>query len=789
MSMLVELATTHLPTTRELLLWDALRLASFGAATGAVLLFLFCWFRGRASAVSFGLAILAWLLLAGALLLRPGGLFAWICVALSVLAVALLVKRRNGTGEVAAGRAPGILVSAAWALGLFSIVAAVLSAASLQGAWPSLSTQRAQVHDEMRRRPADAWPRGTGHTMLSAFGIPVNERAWLEAGGSLSPSLKSFGLSIWVVGSDGQRVTTSDQIDLSELDHAYRSQPDGIDAIETVSPYYTALWRVSATNAYALDLVSRAGEGAHLELVVRSVGPAGGPIREIRKDGDALVVDGTWKLSLPAGAEIVCLGDERHTPIDDCAAGTGGVATSGDGWAFARIALTGTEFEFDVVDVTRSSELVDAQPRSDGLDLAGFPPAFTERLKALETTHLYGFEGGETRPGDPVNYPLQWQRDGAYMLVALARSGHAETARRFAGQFAQLDFFGGFGAEADAPGLSLWALGELSVALEDPVFDAAIWPDVERKADLIEEMLGTGSEMRAEAQGPVVPRAVGHPELDLVARPARNGLIDGRMDWQWPVFYVNAVSYLGLTEAARLAARLGHDAQAMEWTARAEGIRDAYRREFAALSADDPDLNNKRTGISGLWPADIADPADFAPVFERLWFSERLPDGTFEETPLWTYFSFAQAHQWLRLGEIEPVLQTLAWFDAHDIVPGLQVFWEGRGEENSSGLWREVRGHLAPSAVSPHFWANAEALLLMIEMLAYADDDLRRLVIGGGVPSAWLSEPLSAKRVGTAVGPVSWTWDGTNVLTVEAPAAIDIVPGPEFPGDTVVVRE
>ena len=42
-----------------------------------------------------------------------------------------------------------------------------------------------------------------------------------------------------------------------------------------------------------------------------------------------------------------------------------------------------------------------------------------------------------------------------------------------------------------------------------------------------------------------------------MAKPADRGLIVGRMDWHFPVLYVNAVSYHGLMDAARLADRPG----------------------------------------------------------------------------------------------------------------------------------------------------------------------------------------------------------------------------------------
>ena len=77
---------------------------------------------------------------------------------------------------------------------------------------------------------------------------------------------------------------------------------------------------------------------------------------------------------------------------------------------------------------------------------------FDASLNAQTWQILTALVGTETRPGDPINYPLQWLRDGAYEVVGLVRAGYVDLARELVKPFAERDFFGGFGAEADAPG-------------------------------------------------------------------------------------------------------------------------------------------------------------------------------------------------------------------------------------------------------------------------------------------------------------------------------------------------
>lgn len=774
MTRIGDLVRTFWAVPDELLVADLWR---FAVLVGAAVAFLAVLLQRRRRAVSPWTAaglVAALALLAASISSRPASLeAAGLVAAAGVVAapvVALAARKR---------RASQVLVSAA-------LIGLVGATAAFHATWFASASERGIALEEMRRRPADPWPRGTGHTMLSVYAAPAEQRGWLEAGGSFSPALKSFGVSIWVTDRDGRRIATSDDIDLADTRQLFRRGPDGSPRIEVATPYYTALWQVLGKGGYALDLRDQTPPGASLELVVRSVGPAGGPLRQIVFRPRRLDLDDGWTITLPLNARLVCLGDERVSALAVPCAGAERV-TSREGWAFARVSLGEGTSRLELRPPAAATGLP-AFPAPAGLALSGFPGAFADRLDAQAATLLAGIVGDQTRPGDPINYPLSWQRDGAYMLVALARAGYAEQARPLSRKFAEDDFFGGFGSEADAPGLALWALAEVAGALRDPAFDARIWNHVERKARLIEAMLATTKDLRAPYSGPVVPRAIGRADLDLVAGPAEAGLIKGRMDWQWPVFYVNAVSYLGLVEAAALATRLGHDENAAKWSELAASIRSAYRNRMASLRPGDAEAANPRTTISGLWPADIAEPARFGELLQRRWAATRAPDGSFIERPLWTYFSFAEAHQWLRLGAIGPVLQTLDWFDAHDVIPGLQVYWEGAGEENSFGGWRDVRGNLEPRGVTPHFWASAEALLLSIEMLAYVDQDRTRLTIGAGVPSQWLAQPLSARDVGTSVGPVSWRWDGARCVEVVAPAGLAIALGSGFPRDALIAR-
>jgi hypothetical protein len=825
----------------------------------------------------------------------------------------------------------------------------------------------------MRARPDDPWPRGSGHIPFGPAGAAERQKAYLEPGGSFSPQAGSFGVAFWVVGGDGRLITTSDAIPLAATAARYVRAPDGI-AVHTA--FYDAVWTATGVRRFHLSLAGHVPEGAHLEVTIRGVGPAGGALTAIRRDGAGLVLGDDWRVGPVAPDALRFLGVEGSAgwlrPVAPAAERVADPA----GWAAARFAV-GSTAELDVtaapaataqgaapaataqgaapavtaqgaapaVTAQGAAPAVTAQgaapavmapaatapaatapaatapaeppgrlvppvtaervtagapaqaaalaaPAQSGLPAAlvpgaspavlaqaapvvpapaeppdrlvldGIDPQFAQALRAQVMTLQQSLVGTETRPGDPLNYPLQWLRDGAYVVVALARAGELAQAAALTAPLLAADFFGGFGAEADAPGLALWALAETAALAGGPAADpapavsasfgpvsrpgalavqgtaegpaqgtvegrtveggtvegrtaagqsgdgmapgaaegpaegaavlpapaAVLWPAVQRKAALIGQMLQARTELRHDFTGPVVPAYAGRPDLTLVAEPAQDGLIIGRMDWGRPVFFVNAASYAGLRGAASLARRLGHAAEAQAWSDEAAALGARWRAAFAAPGFAGQRAN-ERTAIVGLWPSGIADPAAYGAWLAELW-PQRWDDaaGGFRTRPLWTYFDVAEAHQWLELDRPDRAWDVLGWFWRHQPAPGLYTLWEGAGEENGFGLWQQTRGWVRPPDVTPHYWAAAEVLLLQLAMLAEVRETPggRVLMIGAGVPAAWLARPIRVAGIGTAAGFVDWAWDGRRVAVHVADAALPVRLGAGFPPGTPV---
>ena len=653
----------------------------------------------------------------------------------------------------------------------FAVLLALAGCAAAFAADEPTPSQREIVRQAMRERPGDPWPRGRAHVVFAVPGSQQPEKGYHEPGGSFSPSVRSFGISIWVRGAEGRLKATSDSVPIEAIRQRFSwPSPDALPSIVTVTPHYEATWTRDATGA-ALSLERRGDPSDRLELWIRSVGPAGGPLENIAWDGKELRIDGRWTVTVDPEPAAVHLGHEGDPGWTACVrqgpparGAPGGRPASrwqgGDGWGYVCIEpAAGRACKLGV----RDSQAPAANPlrcravrSSIEMDLPD--PRFADCLNAQAAHLLMGLMDLRTPPGEPTNYPLAWQRDGATVVAALARAGCSEVVKQLATYFAENDFFGGFGSEGDAPGQGLRVMGEAAVLARDSAFDRWLWPHVRRKVEFILRMLSTDRPIRLPYVGPIVPEHRGRSDLDLVCEPARDGLIMGRMDFGRPVSYINGISFSGLRAAAALAGRLGQDEESRLWREAAARLQSAWLAK--------PQWDEQRTYMSGLWPTWVASP-DRGQYRANL---ERRSDPRSYQP--WTYFSAAMIHQWLFLEEPERVWKGLEWFWSVQTSPGLYTWWESDKEENTFGLWNDVRGWTSPPHVTPHYWTAGEILALQVDMLAYVDESEAEpvLVIGGGVPRAWIEKPMRVAGVPTKMGTVGWAWTPGRVeISVRGP--------------------
>lgn len=176
-----------------------------------------------------------------------------------------------------------------------------------------------------------------------------------------------------------------------------------------------------------------------------------------------------------------------------------------------------------------------------------------------QITHLMmSLVDDETRPGDPALFYRSWNRQGAYITAAPARAGDPKVGRVLSQFLVTHDFAGGAGPEADAPGLAIWALTESAGYIADKVHDEWLWPLLLRKVGRIEQMMTARSPIMEPYTVPA-PRDFRHllqTRTAVLAQSARDGVIVGRVGEDWPLLYVNAVSYRRLLTVADFAERL-----------------------------------------------------------------------------------------------------------------------------------------------------------------------------------------------------------------------------------------
>ncbi|HZY18410.1 MAG TPA: hypothetical protein VFE82_08005 [Ramlibacter sp.] len=726
---------------------------------------------------------------------------------------------------------PAALVLAALALAN-NLAGFTEAVARLEGAL----TERERLQRAVAARPDGAWPRNEGHVVLGEPGTPLGRKGFHEPGGGFSPAPGSFGVSVWITDAAGVRLATSDTLALSQVRQSLVAEAGrAVPALVTDTPGYQVSWSWRDDH-FEMDLrPARADAGQRTWVLLRSAGPSGAPVRSIRREGARLLLNERWAVDTPAAA-LAVLGDEAPAGIDLRAAAAPAARqpvagppprderTAAGGWLYAAVPVEGDGLLLRVTDL--GAPRGEALPASAAYWTPAVPDArFAAMAHAQQAHLLMGLTDLGTRPGEPVSYDFDWLRDGAYVIAALARAGQVATVERLAPSVAERDHFGGFGAEADAPGLGIWAIAEAARAVGSARFDSWAWPHVRRKAGLVTACLAATTTIVARPAGPVLQAYRDDPLTRRPCEPAIGGLAMGHMDHHYPVLFVNAVNYLGLREAAGLARRVGEDGEAAALEARAEALAQAWRAKFLQSPRDAatgllpraPQLageflrqqvgfkrrltdwiraaDNDRTYVSALWPSGVLGKAPaLASAFEaRLgerWRQQRDGDGAYRQAPKWTYFSFAEAHQWLALGRPERAWQTLDYFMGASASPGLYTWWEEGAEENASHRWTSMRGWTDARRITPHYWSAAEALMLQMAMLVHVDraDPEAPVVIGAGVPAAWLGQRIDSGTIRTQHGPVRWVWDAGRLVVDVADAAVPLRAAPVFGGAEMVVR-
>ena len=663
------------------------------------------------------------------------------------------------------------------------------------------ATEAQAVRTAMAQRPQDPWPRRLGHIVLAVPGSDAREKAYHEPGGSFSPRVGSFGVSVWIANPDGTLRATSDTMPLALIRQRFERPGAGsAPAVVTESIYYQARWAANRRGEWALEFQPHILPETTPVLVVRSVGPAGGPIRSLAWDGQRLLINSRYTVTVAPQPVAVQVGEEGARGwISDRSGAT--TWRGQGGWGYARLELAGGQaYRLAIQDTAVSAESEDGVPAAWSTIDVDLPDGrFVESLRAQVDHLLMGLVGRQTRPGEPMSDSRPTLREGAYVVVALAEAGELAAARALSADLAEHDFLGGREPDADGPGLSLWALEEVASRLHDARFDEKLWPPLRRKAEMILAMRSADRPIHQPATGPAAIERRDDAGLPVVCEQAHEGLIIPQGDDRKRRLFINAVSHRGLLHAAALAERVGRPDDAARWREAAAALQRAWSAAFRRQRSRD-----EWTYTSGLWPTGIAadDASAFAQGLEARWSTLRNAQGelVWEDgtpyLPARPSFEIAEAHQWLLAQRPDRAWAVLSWFWDHQSSPGLYTWWEGKEVAFESlgqfqPRWEAVRGWVDRPQATPHYGTAAEMLLLQLDMLVAVDEsgDEPVLVIGAGIPSPWRDRPMSVRGVSTRIGDVDWMWQEGRMRVTVRGRRVPVRLGPAFPPETPVQVE
>jgi hypothetical protein len=416
------------------------------------------------------------------------------------------------------------------------------------------------------------------------------------------------------------------------------------------------------------------------------------------------------------------------------------------------------------LDAAQAEVVAGWREKLDRFDLTLPPEAqrIEDVMKSSLAHMLMSRQGPILQPGTR-SYNRSWIRDGAMMAEGLNRLGHADLSADYLRWFAPLVFDNGKvpccadsrGAdpvpENDSHGEFVFLAAETYRYTGDAALLREVWPQVQGAIRYMDEL--RASTRTAEFQ------AADKRDLFGLLPPtiSHEGYSDKIAYSYWDDFW----GLLGYRDAAFIADALG-DAEAaarfraseaefkadimasIESTARVHGI------DWIAGAADRGDFDATSTTIA-LSPAGLIDdlPQDLLKgTFDKWWDNFTARQENRQQWKDYTPYELRNVGAMVRLGRREDALRALDFYFA-DMRPAA---WNG---------WAEVVGRDArePRFIGdmPHAWISSDYIRSALDLLVYERDRDRSLVLGAGIPTAWLEgEGVGVADVRTAYGPLTY---------------------------------
>lgn len=374
---------------------------------------------------------------------------------------------------------------------------------------------------------------------------------------------------------------------------------------------------------------------------------------------------------------------------------------------------------------------------------------------------LVNRDGPALHPGARA-YDRAWIRDGALTSAALLRLGHAEAAREFLLWFAPFEAESGAVAccvdrrgadpvpENDSHGELLYLAGEYYRFTGDRAAIEQVWTYLARDAAYIETLRQSRrtEEYRSGAKEMffgLLPESISH-----------EGYSDRPVHSYWDDFW----AVRGLSDAAQLARALGREDEARRFAAsRDEMRRDVHasiRRVIATRGID---------YIPGSAELADLDPTSTTIALEPCGEGSRLPERELANTfdKYWKRFFARQADR-VRGGEYTPyewrVAGSFVRLGARDRAQALFDFFFADRRPAAWSHWAEVvwPQERTPKFIGdmPHGWVGSDFIRSYLDLFAYDRDEDGALVLGAGLPAAWLADPkgVSVGKLRTRYGAI-----------------------------------
>ena len=419
------------------------------------------------------------------------------------------------------------------------------------------------------------------------------------------------------------------------------------------------------------------------------------------------------------------------------------------------------------------------------ISLPATAPPIADAIKANLAWILVNRDGPRIQPGSR-SYERSWIRDGSLTSEALLRLGRAQEAKEFAEWYAPFQFASGKvpccvderGAdpvdENDSNGEFIHLVHEVWRYTGDRIFAERMWPNVLRAAVYLDSLRRTHLTAVYNSADSVAYRGLLPPSIShegYSAKPMHSYWDDG-------------FALLGLSEAASLAADLGHVVESQ----RIGGWRDGFRSDLVqsmlramemhgidylpgSVELGDFDATSTTTLLAPVGALSILPRAAVDSTFSRYVRAARKRADRDTTWDAYTPYEWRTVGALLRLGRRDDAVALTRQFMG-DRRPEAWQQW-------AEVVWRDER---SPKFIGdmPHTWVGSDFIRSALDMFAYERESDSSIVIASGIAPEWLTagDRVAIHDLRTPWGDVGYTVTAKgDTVTFDFDAGMHLPPG------------